>query len=380
MKVNFYKHNLNRNYTKYFDKVLKTNFLTSGQISNKVELNLAKFFSTKYCLLTNSWTNGAIATLMAINIKPGDEVIVPAMTFVATANVIELLGAKPVFVDIDENTFLIDFNKVLKAITNKTKAIIPVHLYGNMVDIKTLKKLIKKKTKKKIYIIEDSAHCFEGKYNNKLSGAHSDFAIFSFYATKNITCGEGGAIITNHKNLYKKIKEIRTHGMTKDAVNRYKNNKYTPWGMNRLGIKANLPDLLACVLQKQITEIFKNHLKRKKVFLYYDQLIKNLNLKTPMVNILCERAYHLYVIKVKPKQRLNIINYLNAKGVMCTINYNSITNLNYYKKKYKLKAKDFPISDKIGKGVISIPFYQNIKKKEQEYVVSVLKKAIKKYA
>jgi len=221
MKVNFYNHNLDKSYQKFFNNVLNTNFLTSGTVGKKVENNLANFFSAKYSLLTNSWTNGALATLLAINIKPGDEVIVPAMTFVATANVIELLGAKPVFVDIDKNSFLIDFNKVSKAINKNTKEIIPVHLYGNMVDIKKLRNLIKIKTNKKIYIIEDSAHCFEGKFNNKLCGTFSDFAIFSFYATKNITCGEGGAIITNHKSLFEKIKEIRTHGMTNDAIRRF---------------------------------------------------------------------------------------------------------------------------------------------------------------
>ena len=266
MKIDFYKHNLNQNYQKFFSNVLKTDFLTSGDIGKKVEEDLSKFFSAKYCLLTNSWTNGALATLLAINIKPGDEVIIPAMTFVATANVIELLGAKPIFVDVERDSFLIDFNKVLKAINKNTKAIIPVHLYGNMVDIKGLKNLINKKTSNKIYIIEDSAHCFEGKFNNKLSGTYSDFAIFSFYATKNITCGEGGAIITNNKSLYKKIKEIRTHGMTNDAIRRFKRKYYVPWNMNRLGIKANLPDLLSCLLTKQISEVFKLHKKRKKAF------------------------------------------------------------------------------------------------------------------
>jgi dTDP-4-amino-4,6-dideoxygalactose transaminase len=379
MKVNFYNHNLDKSYQKFFNNVLNTNFLTSGTVGKKVENNLANFFSAKYSLLTNSWTNGALATLLAINIKPGDEVIIPAMTFVATANVIELLGAKPVFVDVDKNSFLIDFNKVSKAINKNTKAIIPVHLYGNMVDIKKLRNLIKIKTNKKIYIIEDSAHCFEGKFNNKLCGTFSDFAIFSFYATKNITCGEGGAIITNHKSLFEKIKEIRTHGMTNDAIRRFQKKNYVPWNMNRLGIKANLPDLLACLLPKQISEVFKNHKKRRKAFLLYENLLKNLKLRTPVPNNCCEKAYHLYVVLVNPNQRTNIIKYLNANGIMCTINYTSVTDLNYYKKKYKLKTKDFNISNILGRSVISLPFYTNIKSSDQRYVASILKNAIKKY-
>jgi dTDP-4-amino-4,6-dideoxygalactose transaminase len=379
MKVNFYNHNLDKSYQKFFNNVLKTNFLTSGDVGKKIENTLSKFFSIKYSLLTNSWTNGALATLLAINIKPGDEVIVPAMTFVATANVIELLGAKPVFVDVDKNSFLIDFDKVAKAINKKTKAIIPVHLYGNMVDIKKLGDLIKIKTNKKIYIIEDSAHCFEGKFNNKLCGTFSDFAIFSFYATKNITCGEGGAIITNHKSLFEKIKEIRTHGMTNDAIRRFQKKNYVPWNMNRLGIKANLPDLLACLLPKQISEVFKNHKKRRKAFLLYENLLKDLKLKTPASNDFCQKAYHLYVVLVNPNQRSNIIKYLNTNGIMCTINYTSVTDLNYYKKKYKIKTKDFNISNTLGKSVISLPFHTNIKRSDQEYVATILKQAIKKY-
>ncbi len=225
MKADFYKHNLSSEHSKYISKVLKSDFLTTGNICKETEIQLKKFFNVNHALLTNSWTNGALAVLMALNIKKGDEVIIPAMTFVATANIVELLGAVPRFVDVDKKTLLLDLDKTVKAINNKTKAIMPVHLYGNMFDVKNLRNKIKK-FKKKIYIIEDSAHCFEGKYNNYLSGKWSDCAIFSFYATKNITCGEGGAVITNNKILYKKVSEIRLHGMTKSAIDRFRNKKY----------------------------------------------------------------------------------------------------------------------------------------------------------
>ena len=225
--IAFYKHNLNTDYSKYISKVLKSDFLTSGNVCKKTEKEISKFFNINYCLLTSSWTSGALATLMAMGIRKGDEVIVPAMTFVATANVIELLGATPRFVDVDRETLLIDIDKTLKLINKKTKAIMPVHLYGNMVDIRKLRNKIKS-INKKIFIIEDSAHCFEGKFNNSLSGRWSDCAIFSFYATKNITCGEGGAVITNNKNLYKKISEIRVHGLTKSAIDRFIKKKYRP--------------------------------------------------------------------------------------------------------------------------------------------------------
>ena len=156
---------------------------------------LKKQFSKKFAYLTNSWTNAAIAILLALKIKKGDEIIIPACTFVACANIIEIVGAKVVFADIDPKTKLMDINDCLKKITKKTKAIMPVHLYGNLFPTFVLKR----KIRKNIFIIEDSAHAFSGEYNNRPLGFYADFLIFSFYATKSITCGEGGAILSNNK-------------------------------------------------------------------------------------------------------------------------------------------------------------------------------------
>ena len=379
MKADFYKHNLNLKCSKNITRVLKSNFLSTGNECKQTEKQLQNFFDIKYALLTNSWTNGAIAVLMALNLKKGDEVIIPSMTFIATANVIELLGAVPRFVDVDKKTLLIDLNKVSKAINAKTKAIIPVHLYGNMVDVKKLNNLVKK-SNKKIYIIEDSAHCFEGKFNNYLSGKWSDCAIFSFYATKNITCGEGGAIVTNNKNLYNKVSEIRLHGMTKSAIDRFNDKRFQVWNMNRLGIKANMPDLLASLLPSQIKEVYKNHKLRKKAFEYYDRLLMRSNILKPKINDECLSAYHLYTIHINPKIRNKVLNYLKENNIGATINYPSVPKLNYYKKKYSFKDKSFPVSTFWGNGTISLPFYAKIKKNTQDFVIKKLLEALNIHA
>ena len=177
---------------------------------------------------------------MSLNLKPRDEIIIPACTFVACANVIEMVGAKVVFADIDPSTKLMDINDIIKKITKKTKVIMPVHLYGNLFQTKNLKK----KIRKNIFIIEDSAHAFCGEYHDNILGKYSDFAVFSFYATKSITCGEGGAIITNHKNYAEKIRSISNNGMTKPAFKRFVNNKYIPWDVYNIGFKANLRILM----------------------------------------------------------------------------------------------------------------------------------------
>ena len=255
--IPFYKHNLkNKNY---LTRTIKGQYLTSGPVCQEVEKILANRFNKKHALLTNSWTNAVIALLLALNIKKGEEIIIPACTFVACANVIEMVGGKVVFADINENTKLMDIEDCIKKITKKTRAIMPVHLYGNL--FQTYK--LKKKIRKNIIIIEDSAHAFCGEYNNKIVGYYSDFLVFSFYATKSITCGEGGAIITNNEKYIDKIRSLSNNGMTKPAYKRFENNKYKPWDVTAYGFKANLSDINASLLKSQIYE-FSNTAKKKK--------------------------------------------------------------------------------------------------------------------
>ena len=253
VQVPFYRHSLSPENSRLVAEVLETPFLTSGPIGKQVENQLQEYFNVKHAKLVNSWTNGAVATLLALDIGPGDEVIVPAMTFIATANVVELVGAKPVFIDCDPDTLLITPELVKAAISKNTKAVIPVHMYGQMCDIKAIKEVLPKE--QNISIIEDCAHSFEAKFNGERPGKYSNAAIFSFYATKNITCGEGGAIITNDETLFEKIIQTVLHGMSAGAADRFKKGQYKHWGMKRLGTKANLPDLLACFLPNQIDEI-----------------------------------------------------------------------------------------------------------------------------
>src|SRR5215472_14201408 len=190
MKVEFFLHDLTAADGEAVSKVLSTPFLTSAGVGKQVEAQLCESFQTKHALLVNSWTNGAIATLLALGVGSGDEVIVPAMTFIATANVAEILGAKPVFVDVDAQTLLMTPAAVEAALSPRTKAVIPVHLYGQMCDLKGIREVLRKRPE--VAVLEDCAHCFEGTRDGVKPGADSTAAIFSFYATKNVTCGEGG--------------------------------------------------------------------------------------------------------------------------------------------------------------------------------------------
>lgn len=377
-KIEFFKHDLSNKNISSLKNIIKSNIITSGNYGIEVEKKICKFFQSKYALLTNSWTNGAIAALLALNIKKGDEVIVPAMTFVATANVVEIVGAKPIFVDCDPDTLLIDNEKILKAINKRTKAIFVVHLYGNMFDVKKLKKMLHSK-KSSVKIIEDAAHSFESKFNGKKVGSYSDVSIFSFYATKNITCAEGGAIITNNKKLYNLISQTRSHGLSKNFSQRFYSKNYNHWDMNILGTKANLPDILASFLPDQIDDIYKKLKKRQKAYFFYKKELINQNIKFQTVDKKCLSALHLFPIHVKLRIRDKLLNYLNKNNIGCTVNYKAITELSYYKKKYNLKNSNYKNSINWGRGTISLPFYPNIKKADQIYVIKKLKEALKKY-
>src|SRR5262245_23829064 len=251
--VPFYLHSLGAADADRIARVLASPILTSGDVGREVEAQIAAFFGTANAALTNSWTNGAIATLLAIGIAPGDEVIVPAQTFIATANAAEVLGAKVVFVDVDPDTLLSRSDDIIRAVTPNTRVVIPVHLYGQMVDVAGLKAALAPWPR--IAIIEDCAHAFEASFDGHWPGRFSDAAVFSFYATKNVTCGEGGAITTNNPELHERILQTRMHGMSAAAVDRHRASGYRHWDMVRMGVKANLPDLLAALLSPQIASI-----------------------------------------------------------------------------------------------------------------------------
>ena len=370
VNVPFYRHSLTPDNSNYVAEVLKTPFLTSGPIGKEVETQLCSYFNVSHAKLVNSWTNGAVATLLAMDIGPGDEVIVPAMTFIATANVVELVGAKPVFVDCDPETLLITPELIKAAISLKTKAVIPVHMYGQMCDVKAIKDVLP--ANQKIAIIEDCAHTFEAKFNNERPGKYSDVAIFSFYATKNVTCGEGGAIITNNQDLYQRILQSILHGMSAGAADRFKSGQYKHWGMDHLGTKANLPDLLACFLPQQIRTVDERLQEREKIARKYELALANTNIKVPKIDSRVVHSRHLFPIYVGAEVRDQALLELGKANIGATVNYRSVPSMGYYTNKYGFNEKSHPSSNLWGQGTLSVPLFPGITEMEQDYVIEVL--------
>lgn len=368
MKVPFYRHGLSRTDADAVADVLESLFLTTGLVCRRVEERLKAFFDAEHALLTSSWTSGATAALLALKIGPGDEVIVPAMTFVATANVVELVGARPVFVDVEPDTLLLEPDEVARALTPRTRAVIPVHLYGAMCRMLEMRRLLPSK----VALIEDAAHCFEGLRDGYRPGAHSDLAIFSFYATKNVTCGEGGAIIGHDPALMSAIEQVRLHGMTKGAVDRFRGDNYVHWDQDLLGIKANLPDLLAALLPAQLDKVDERLARRGALEMRYRAAFASGPLRLVGEAPGVVSAHHLFTVHVPPAARDSAIAALNDHGVQVTVNFRSVPTMRYYARKYGYRFGDFPVADTWGAGTISLPLFPGMTSEEQEHVIATV--------
>ena len=371
MQVDFYVHDLKPSAADSVAQVIGTPFITSGPVSRRVEKQLVDYFGTKYALLVSSWTSGAVATLLALGVGPGDEVLVPAMTFIATANVVQLLGARPVFVDVDPDTLLVSPDLIARAVTTRTKAVIPVHIYGQMLDIAAVRSVLRDRPD--IAIIEDSAHCFEGEFAGQKPGAHSAAAIFSFYATKNVTCGEGGAIITNDSDLYHKILQTRIHGMSAGAIDRFRIGGYQHWDMQRLGVKANLPDLLAALLPPQIATIDERLPKREEIASRYEAAFANLPIRMPRRLRNSRHARHLFPIHVPPAIRDEVLALFAQRKIGCTVNYRSVPTTSYYRRSYNYRPESFPVSHDWGGGTITLPLYAALARDAQDHVIDTIR-------
>jgi len=369
-KVDFYRHSLPVTEAEKIAAVLATPFLTTGPVSKRVEEQLMAFFGTREAVLMNSWTNGAVAALLAAGIKRGDEVIVPAMTFVATANVVEMVGAKPVFVDVDPETLLLAPEAIAKAVTTATKAIIPVHLYGQMVDMRAVREAIG--GREDILLIEDCAHCFEGTLHGDRPGTHSDMAIFSFYATKNVACGEGGAVVLNDSVLADRIRQARQHGMSAGAVDRFKTGGYRHWDVERLGTKANLPDLLAAFLPAQIEGVLDRSKQRTLLAKGYRTALERTPFRLPHWQDGQLHAHHLFPIGVPGGARDQVLGLLAQAGIGATVNYRSVPLLSYYTGRYGHKPEDHPHAFAWGEETLTLPLYPGLSGEDQQYVIDVL--------
>ena len=348
-----------QNHQKEFDsttkRVLSSGWYVLGKQVAGFEKKFSDYVGTKYAVGVANGMEALQISLMALKIGPGDEVITTSHTAVATAFAIVSVGAKPVFVDID-GYFHIDASKIEEKITKKTKAILPVHLYGQSVDLGKIMFICKKY---KIYLIEDCAQAHGATYKNKKLGSLGIVNCFSFYPTKNLGAfGDGGAITTNDKALYEKILQLRNYGQK----NRYEHEVY--------GLNSRLDEIQAAILLVQLKYLDNNNKTRQKLAeVYYKNLQKVKEIKLPALRRNSKSVFHLFVIEVE--DRKGLVEYLKSKGVSTLIHYPIPT----HKQKCFLKHSSVKLAvlEKKVKKILSLPIHPFLKTKEVEYVCQHIK-------
>ena len=375
MKIEFYKHIIDERDIDNVGKVLRSVFLTTGDVVNDFEKKFATYLSSKNAIGVTSCTAALQLSLLAWDIGDGDEVITTPLSFCSTANAILHAGATPVFVDVEEQTGNINDRLIENSITDKTKAIMPVHLYGQMCDMKKIRQIADRYG---LIIIEDAAHCVEGSRDTIRVGQLGDAACFSFYATKNITSGEGGAIVTNSNEKAERLKILRLHGIDKSAADRY-TKEFKHWDMKELGWKYNMDNIHAALLIGQIDRIGQLLEKRDAVWRRYEEGLH----MVPGITLLkiyhdVKHARHLFTINISAAQKRDLVlRSLQEKGVGVAVNFRPIHLLDFYRTKFGYTEGDFPCAEKIGAGTISLPLYPSLRDEEIEYVIKSVKEVMR---
>jgi UDP-4-amino-4-deoxy-L-arabinose-oxoglutarate aminotransferase len=369
--IPFYRHDLGQAELDMVKEVLGQPILTTGEYVERAERMLAEYLGVPHCLCVMSCTGALHMSLLALGIGPGDEVITTPMTFIATATAILEAGATPVFVDVEPDSGNLDAARVEAAVTPRTKAILPVHLYGLMCDMRALRAIADRHG---LAIIEDAAHCVEGIRDGVRPGGLGDTACFSFYATKNLTCGEGGAVIARDVAVYEKLRLLRVHGMTKIAADRAREG-YTHWDMVMMGWKYNMSNIEAALLLPQFARLEAKLVEREALAQRYsERLAKVPGIRVPIQSTGADdvHARHLFPIWVEDGRRDEVVAKLKQRGVEVVVNYRAIHLLSYFREAFGFKPGDFPVAEDIGDGAISLPFFPGMAPQDIDIVANHL--------
>ncbi len=349
--------------------VLKTPFLSLGPELKRFEKEIAKYIGVKYAVAVNSGTSALQLIIRALEIKRGDEVITTPFSFIASSNCILDVGAKPVYVDIEEETLNINPQLIEKYITSRTKAILAVDIFGNPANWDKLKKIAEKHN---LFLIEDSAESLGSIYKKKKCGSFGDAGVLAFYPNKQITTGEGGMVLTNNKKIADFCRSFANQGRE------LKNGKWLDHV--QFGCNYRMSDINAALGVAQLLRIKEIIRKRKRIVSFYKKYlggISKIELPQPASNT--EVSWFVYVIKISnPKYRDKIITELAKKGIASGVYFKSIHLQPFYKKEFSYKAGDFPIAENISQRVIALPFYNQLKEKDIKYISENLKQIINK--
>jgi UDP-4-amino-4,6-dideoxy-N-acetyl-beta-L-altrosamine transaminase len=354
--------------------VLCSNNLTQGPKISEFEKAFAEYIGAEYAVAVSHGTAALHLSTMVLNLKPGEKVITTPITFVASANCVSYCGGEIVFADIEPETFLLDIKKVNELLDkfppNSIKGIIPVDFAGYPVNLEIYRKLA---DEYKLWLIEDACHAPGGYFLDSKkekqfcgNGVFSDLSVFSFHPVKHIAAGEGGMITTNNEEIYRKLLNLRTHGIQQDYSKMTENHGPWYYEMQELGFNYRLTDIQAALALSQLKRAKQNLEKRRRIAQKYDEAFKNTPVLTPIIGQNVFHAYHLYVIRTKKRDEL--IKYLHQLNIMAQVHYIPVHYQPYYRKQ-GWKKGDLPVAEDYYRQCLSIPLYPTLTDDEQDFVI-----------
>jgi len=357
INLTFQTNKIREDVSKKFNDIINNSSFVSGKFIEEFEKKFAEYTRVKHCIAVNNGTSALYLSLIANDVGHGDEVVIPVNTFIATAEAISLSGAKPVFVDIDENTYLINPQLIEQNITKKTKAIIPVHLYGQCANIDLIKKIA---NKHKLKIIEDACQAHGSEHRGKKAGSLGDCAAFSFYPGKNLGAwGEGGAITTSDNKLATRLRLLRNHG------SRIK------YSHEIIGGNFRLDEFQGAVLSSKFKYLDLWNSERTEIARKYVQKLSGIDsLFLPQIRSYNKTNWHLFVIRTKKRNIL--LKYLNEMGINAMVHYPTPLHLTKAYEFLGLKRGDFPIAESVVNEIISLPIYPELKMSQINYIASCI--------
>ena len=386
MNIPFSKVPLAGNESKYLAEVLESGWLTTSSKASAFEKQFADFIGAKYACAVNSCTSALHLAVEASGIRNGDKVLVPSLTFTASAEVIRYLRGDPVLTDVEYGTGLISPSILKNAISENpdVKALILVH-YAGQAPLMTTREgdgIIDICHRNNITVIEDAAHAFPAKFENRFIGTFGDITCFSFYANKTITTGEGGMLVTDNEEVYKRVKIMRLHGINRDIWERFTSSGAS-WEYDVVapGFKYNMPDLNAAVGLAQLEKAgYFRSLRQRCAEFYYSELNDIPVIDLPVCSVPPEsHSWHLFPIKIRSESsvsRNDFMKFMSERGIGTSVHYKPLHQLTYYRETYGLKPENYPNAEMIWQSTVSIPIYPELLEDELKYICNTIREIL----
>ncbi len=357
---------------------LKSGWIGTGPKVAKFEQMFAEYKGCAHAVAASSCTAALHLSMLAIGIEPGDEVIVPTMTFGATANAVIHAGGRPVFADCERDTMNIDPRDIERKITPRTRAIIPVHFAGRPCDMDAIMAIAEEH---KLKVVEDCAHAIEAEYHGKKTGTFGDLGCFSFYVTKNIITGEGGMVITGNEEYANKIKILALHGMTKDAWRRFSDEGYKHYQYVYCGYKYNMTDIQASLGIHQLPRVDRYWERRREIWEFYNHALRDLPVFTPApVEEDTRHAYHLYTVLLDIDNlglsRDQFLEEMTRRNIGVGVHYIALHLHPFFRDEYGYKRGDYPHAEWISERTVSIPLSARLEERDAQEVLSIMEEIL----